>query len=112
MSDSSESRDVLDELGEEFLGRLRRGERPAVSEFAAPDPGRAGEIREFLSALLFVEGVKPQFALSRATARPGLDGPGPRLERLGDFRVLRELGRGGWASSTRPSRSRSAGSWR
>jgi eukaryotic-like serine/threonine-protein kinase len=82
-------------MGEEFLDRLRGGERPDASEFAARDPERAGQIRDFLSALLLVEGLRPlgdptDDAIAREPGRSW-----PALERLGDFRILRELGRGG-----------------
>lgn len=91
----SDDRDPLDELAEEFLARSRRGERPTVSEYAARHPDRAGEIRDLLSALLMVEGAK-----SDSDATPGPPGGSsrrdePPLERLGDYRIIREVGRGG-----------------
>jgi serine/threonine protein kinase/WD40 repeat protein len=95
LPDSDESQDPLDALGEEFLGRLRRGERPALSEFTARDPARAGEIREFLSAMAFVEGLKPQADETVESSRRGPMVHHPAAERVGDFRILRELGRGG-----------------
>jgi serine/threonine protein kinase/WD40 repeat protein len=66
-----------------------------VSEFVALDPGRASEIREFLSALLLVEAFKPEADDTVHAGQPDLAGTGPGIERLGDFRILRELGRGG-----------------
>jgi serine/threonine protein kinase/WD40 repeat protein len=95
LSGSDESRDPLDKLGDEFLARFRRGERPAVSEFAARDPEHAGEIRELLSALLLVEGLKPQADATVAAGCARGAGRDAVPERVGDFRVLRELGRGG-----------------
>ena len=83
-------------LAEEFLDRMRRGERPAVSEFLARAPDRAGELDELLSALLLVEDVKPHAdpTIRLRRGAPGRGG-GPVLERLGDYRILREIGRGG-----------------
>jgi serine/threonine protein kinase/WD40 repeat protein len=95
LSATDESRDPLDELGEEFLARLRRGERPSVGEFAARDPGRAGEIREFLSALQLVEGLRPHPDETVDAGRPRGESAVAAPEWVGDFRVLRELGRGG-----------------
>ncbi len=95
MTESSESRDPLDAMGDEFLDRLRRGERPDPAAFAARDPGRVGEIRDFLSALLLVEGLKPQGDVTAVGLGGNLSGSEPDLERLGDFRILRKLGRGG-----------------
>lgn len=95
MTDDSEPRDALDELGEQYLDLLRRGERPDIATFAARDPDRAQEIRDFLSALLFIEGLKPSLDLTVDAFTPGSGRPAPGLERLGDFRIMRELGRGG-----------------
>ena len=66
-----------------------------MSEFLARAPERAGELDELLSALLLVEDVKLHADATSASGRAGLPGGGPALERLGDFRILRELGRGG-----------------
>ena len=93
--DLEDGRDPLEALAEEFLDRMRCGERPAVSEFLARAPERAGELGELLSALLLVEDVKLHADATSAAGEAGLPGGGPALERLGDFRILRELGRGG-----------------
>ena len=95
MTDFSESQDPLDAIGEEFLDHLRRGERPDLNAFAARDPEHAGEIRDFLEALLLVEGLKPEGDRTVVALGQSTSGSGPDLERLGDFRILRELGRGG-----------------
>jgi serine/threonine protein kinase/WD40 repeat protein len=93
---SADERDPLDELAEEFLGRFRAGERPAMGEFLARAPGRADELRELLSALVMVEGLKPAgdetLGLQGGSVGPAY-GSGP--ERLGDYRIIREIGRGG-----------------
>ena len=93
--DLEDGRDPLEALAEEFLDRMRCGERPAVSEFLARAPERAGELGELLSALLLVEDVKLHADATSAAGRTGLPGGRPVLERLADFRILRELGRGG-----------------
>ena len=56
--DLDDGRDPLEALAEEFLDRMRCGERPALSEFLARAPERAGELQELLSALLLVEDFK------------------------------------------------------
>jgi eukaryotic-like serine/threonine-protein kinase len=93
--DTEDGRDPLERMAEEFLDRVRRGERPSVSEFLARAPDRANELEELLSALLFVEDVKPQSDLMTASGGQDFRGGAPAPERLGDFRILRELGRGG-----------------
>jgi serine/threonine protein kinase/WD40 repeat protein len=88
-------RDPLDMLADEFLDRMRRGERPVVSEFLARAPDRAGELEQLLSALLLVEDVRDESDATTAIGRAATSSQAPDLKRLGDFRILRELGRGG-----------------
>jgi WD40 repeat protein/serine/threonine protein kinase len=95
MSDSSSERNPVEELAEEFLARRRRGERPALSEYTNRYPEWAGKIRNLFPLLIDMEAARPVTQ----------DNPGPgggirftsdqQLERLGDYRVLREVGRGG-----------------
>src|SRR5260370_19310604 len=90
--DSSERFVLLNELGEEFAARYRRGERPALQEYIDRHPQLADDIREFFPAMAAMEQVKDDH---RAVQEPPAPGTLPPLERLGDFRILREIGRGG-----------------
>jgi serine/threonine protein kinase len=83
-------RDPVEELGEAFLERLRRGERPAIEEFIAKAPEHADEIRELFPALILLEQVKSDTS-EEPVRLPSAAPP----ERIGDFRILREIGRGG-----------------
>jgi serine/threonine protein kinase len=92
MPDAGEERDPFEALAAEFTERLRRGESPSVAEYAAKHPRYADEIRELFATILFVEQLK----MPRRRDRDGrVSLGGPRLERLGDFRIVREIGRGG-----------------
>ena len=96
MLESAASRDPVEELAEEFLARLRRGERPALSEYIDRHPELADDIRELFPALAKIEHLRPATAdCAGAENRPIETAAGRRLERLGDFRILREVGRGG-----------------
>ncbi len=94
MSTPDSLRDILlGQLADEFVERCRRGERPALSEFVERHPSLARDIRELFPALVKVEALKP------APGAPG--GPGGEgavhvrpLQRLGEFFILREIGRG------------------
>jgi WD40 repeat protein/serine/threonine protein kinase len=93
---SDSGREPVERLGEEYLARLRRGERPDVEEYVARHPDLAGPIRDLFSALALVEDLKPRSGES--ADRPGgsdLARGGRQVERLGDYRILREVGRGG-----------------
>src|SRR5689334_18893252 len=96
MSDSSDDRNPVERLAEEFLRRHRRGEHPPLTEYVDRHPEWAGEIRELFPALVMMERLKP--ALGDVTGSflggTGVE-PGRVPERLGDFRILREVGRGG-----------------
>src|SRR5207253_9593464 len=69
--------------------RFRRGERPSVSEYTKKHPDLADEIRELFPALVMMED------LGSVAGRPPLPQAGPLPEQLGDFRILRKIGRGG-----------------
>lgn len=92
MSASSADREPIDRLAEEFAERFRRGERPALTEYTQKYPELADEIRGLFPALVVME----QFGSVEEQATSGYEGASaPSLERLGDFRILREVGRGG-----------------
>src|SRR5688572_5504339 len=95
MPDSSVERDPVEKLAEEFLERQRRGERPALSEYAQRYPEHADEIRELFPALVKLEQLKPTAEPSSPLLALAGAGSGRALEQLGDFRILREVGRGG-----------------
>src|SRR5215472_13325761 len=83
----------FEELAEEFAARFRRGERPGLQEYIDRCPDLADEIRELFPALVEVEQVKedrPERPGAAATAAAL-----PPVGQVGDYRVLREVGRGG-----------------
>jgi serine/threonine protein kinase/WD40 repeat protein len=97
LTSGSESRSgLVMELAEEFLDRYRKGERPALREYIENHPELAGEIREVFPAMAMMENI--------ALADESLEGDAtgdlpvrrlPPLEQLGDYRIVREVGRGG-----------------
>src|SRR6516165_9585027 len=96
MSDSSADRDPIEMLAASFLARFRRGERPSIEEYAAKYPELADEIRELLPALVMLEQEKSVAGSATGTnggPAPAASGPAPR--QLGDYLILREIGRGG-----------------
>src|SRR5215468_3297753 len=95
MSSSSDERGPVELLAEEFLARCKRGERPTIKEYCDRHPELADEIRDVFEALLMVEDLKPgsDDASGSFGKSAGIDGK--RLEQVGDYRILCEIGRGG-----------------
>jgi WD40 repeat protein/serine/threonine protein kinase len=95
-TDSSRDRDPLDRMAEEFVARHRRGERPALTEYVELHPELAEEIRDLFPALVMMEQLKPADADPTGAFAGGGGVPAcPAIDRLGEFRILREVGRGG-----------------
>jgi tetratricopeptide (TPR) repeat protein len=90
MSTSGSGADPLGQLADEFLERHRRGERPALTEYTARHPELASQIRELFPALLMLEDVRPE--RQPAPGEPLAEGPPLRL---GEYRIVRVIGRGG-----------------
>jgi WD40 repeat protein/serine/threonine protein kinase len=92
---SSSERDPVERLADEFLARYRRGERPALTEYTERYPAWAERIRKLFPALVLMEGVRPEAGEATGAEGGVVGAEERRLERLGDYRILREVGRGG-----------------
>jgi serine/threonine protein kinase/tetratricopeptide (TPR) repeat protein len=91
-TDSSEQFVLLNELADEFAERYRRGERPPLEEYVKRHPELADDIRDIFPALVQIEQVRED---REEVSKPPPSGPLPPLERVGDFRIIREIGHGG-----------------
>lgn len=90
-----EERNPVDALADEFTARLRAGETPSIDEFVRRLPEQEAAIRVLFPSIAMMErAARPE---NRARSDDG------RLDRivadgtqmLGDFLILREIGRGG-----------------
>ena len=91
-SDNTQQPDDLESVIEAFSERLRRGESPSVDEYVTRYPDLAGELEELLPTIVDLEQLKSR--QERVTG--GLASLGPlKIEQLGDFQLIREIGRGG-----------------
>ncbi len=96
MNDVSSDRDPIEVLAEEFMERKRRGENPTMREYEEKYPDLAADIRDLFPALVVIEDFKPVSESGNGSLDEGLkDTDGKRLRELGDYRILREVGRGG-----------------
>ncbi len=91
----SEQFDLLDQLAEEFAARFRRGERPALKEYTDRYPKLAEEIRELFPAMIQVEQAEGDRQGDEAMNTSVSRIANPSLGQIGDYRILREIGRGG-----------------
>ena len=92
MDDSTDARVVmLNQLAEEFAARQRKGESPRLEEYCDRHPELAEDIRSLFPAMVELEQAKadagPDLAEKTAATLP--------ITHLGDFHLLREVGRGG-----------------
>jgi serine/threonine protein kinase/tetratricopeptide (TPR) repeat protein len=97
MSISDSQLETVVNLADEYLARLRRGEQPSLTEYIDRYPHLAGGIRDVFPLTAMMEEVagaspKPD-AGDQARALTADHSPLPA--RLGDYRILREVGRGG-----------------
>lgn len=81
---SGGERHPLDHLAEEFAERCRRGESPSIAEYEARFPDQTAQVRKLLGAVAMMEQLRRGSKQARYLP-----------ERIGEFRILRELGRGG-----------------
>jgi WD40 repeat protein/serine/threonine protein kinase len=85
----------LEDLLEEFAGRLEAGEALDVAAFAATHPEHAEQLRRVLPTMLVLADLgRSASAGGAAPPSVGAD-PEPAAGVLGDFRIIREVGRGG-----------------
>src|SRR5262245_60659978 len=86
MTDNSSTKYArLAQLAEEFAARCRQGERPTVQEYLARYPELADDIRKVFPALAELEQAEGDHPTQA----------GPALRQVGDYRIVREVGRGG-----------------
>jgi serine/threonine-protein kinase len=97
VSESEPKSAVVLALAEEFIDRYRKGERPPLREYIDRHPELAAEIRDVFPAMAMMENI----ALADDSLADPSQGPGGKsqkgqvFQQLGDYRLIREVGRGG-----------------
>lgn len=92
MIEASGEQHPLELLAADFVERYRQGERPSITEYTARHPDLADKIRSLFPTALLMEDLKR----GRVHAGAGDFPPACRRpDRLGDCRIVREVGRGG-----------------
>ncbi len=94
MQESKSYRHPIEVLSEEFLKRFRAGENPSPEEYADQHSELAEEIRDLFPVLVEMEAARPD-STSRDRQNVAPFSSLSSLQRLGDYRIIREIGRGG-----------------
>jgi serine/threonine protein kinase/WD40 repeat protein/Flp pilus assembly protein TadD len=87
--------DPINLIAEEFLDRYRRGEQPDLSEYSRRFPELAGRIREVFPVLVLMEAAGANGESDETMSGPSAPIAAKKLERVGGYRIIREIGRGG-----------------
>jgi serine/threonine protein kinase len=88
--------DRLDELAAEFVERYRKGESPTIADYARRHPDLAQEICDLFPTIAQMEGLKVQIERDQQPdSKRGMIAGHVPFSQLGDFRIIREIGRGG-----------------
>ena len=85
---------ILEDIAAEFVSCLRAGQNPSIKSFAQQHPSLAGDIADMLSSIALMEQLGRCESESRQQAGAGRVRT-PAIQELGDFDILREIGRGG-----------------
>ncbi len=92
-SGTSQDRNPVEALADDFLRRQRGGDRPTLEDYCRRHPELADEIRDVFPVLIRMEDLRSDGPDDSTGGVPVHTAT--RLERLGDYRILREVGRGG-----------------
>jgi WD40 repeat protein/serine/threonine protein kinase len=94
LTQGTEADPVLDELLADFANRLQAGEPVEVEAYARQHPERADELRRLLPAVQVLADLQ-HLTGAQDVASGSRSGRERALGTLGDYRLLREVGRGG-----------------
>ena len=92
MTDQTSDRDRVEILAAEFVDALRAGRDPSVEQYADLHPEYAEEIRDLFPTIVAMERLKSD---QDPGSKPNMDCQATNITRLGDLRIIREIGRGG-----------------
>jgi serine/threonine protein kinase len=86
--------ELLERIVDHFTKQLRSGRQPKISEYQQKHPQLADDIQDLLSSVAMIEELKRKHDSQPNSLNRRLDEV-LQLTRIGDYRIVRELGRGG-----------------
>ena len=90
-----DDRHPVDQLAEEFAGRIRGGESPRIEDYCQTYPEHAEMIRSIFPSIQMIERASQREEQHRRSGDSGTASVRSMPESLGDFQLIREIGRGG-----------------
>ena len=88
-------RNPVEVLADEFTARFRRGECPSITEYVEQNPDLADEIQDVFPSIAMMEQLGRKEHADREFAKGQTAFVNQPIERIGDYRIIREIGRGG-----------------
>ncbi|MCA9077190.1 MAG: serine/threonine protein kinase [Planctomycetaceae bacterium] len=88
-------RDPVDVLAEDFAERYRRGETPSISEYVGRYPAHAEQIKNLFPSIALLEQMGSHTPVEGFDATSTFEDQLPPHHQIGDFEIVREIGRGG-----------------
>lgn len=92
---SDSARNPLELLASDYSEARRAGQEPSIEEYVNRLPDQRDEARAMLESIALFERASEQEFTRQAAQRRHKKFEHKKLEQLGDFRILREIGRGG-----------------
>ncbi len=86
---------TIEQIAEEFISRLQDGYHPSMSEYISRYPQLEDEIRELFPAIALIEKADPTDESWDDAVTGEVTSDGTRLKQVGEYRIVREIGRGG-----------------
>ena len=94
--DKAVGNQLLDEVLEEITSRLQTGKPVALEDYARQHPELAGQLHKLLPGMQMLADLGYASDVTPSSSAPDSSIPHPSVcGVLGDFRILREIGRGG-----------------
>src|SRR6478609_5965336 len=85
--------ELVEQLADSFVDRLRKGEQPTVKEYVDRHPELAAKLEAVLPAVALLERHAAAANAQSSQANNGCAAAPPT--EIGDFAIVREVGRGG-----------------